>query len=261
MSHMPLIHIKNLYKSFEDRGKSELVLRDISFDINTGDIVSILGESGCGKSTLLNLIGGFDATDKGSILFNGEEVTRPGRNSVMLFQDYGLLPWRSVQKNIELGLENSGLDKNEMKARAHYYIKMVGLEDKAEQFPRQLSGGMQQRVAIARALAIEPELLLMDEPFGALDTFNRYHLQDELLKIQEQSHRTIALVTHDIDEAIYLSDKILVMGKKPGHIQRKIEFDTYKPRDRTGSEFQYYRELILKEFRLNSSLPPIDFYI
>lgn len=261
MNYTPLIHIRGLGKSFETLGKSELVLDDINFDIHKGEIVSILGQSGCGKSTLLNLIGGFENKDRGSILFDGKEVIKPGRKSVMLFQDYGLLPWRSVKKNVELGLENSELSQNEMKTHALYYIKMVGLEDKAEHFPNQLSGGMQQRVAIARALAIEPELLLMDEPFGALDTFNRYYLQDELLKIQNKSHSTIVLVTHDIDEAIYLSDRIIVMGKNPGHIQRKIEIDTYKPRDRSGSDFQDYRRMILKEFELGSSLPPIEFNI
>ncbi len=261
MSRTPLIHISGLNKSFDSQGKSERVLDDISFDIHKGEIVSILGQSGCGKSTLLNLLGGFEEKDKGTILFDGEEVVKPGRKSVMLFQDYGLLPWRSVQKNVELGLENSALAHKDIRQHALYYIKMVGLEDKADHFPRQLSGGMQQRVAIARALAIEPELLLMDEPFGALDTFNRYYLQDELLKIQDKSHTTIVLVTHDIDEAIYLSDRIIVMGKEPGHIQRDIKIDTYKPRDRSGSEFQHYRRLILKEFQLNSSLPPIEFNI
>lgn len=261
MSLRPLIHIGGLNKSFDNRGKSELVLKDINFDIHKGEIVSILGQSGCGKSTLLNLIGGFEDKDNGTILFDGKEVKKPGRKSVMLFQDYGLLPWRSVQKNVELGLENSSLTQNDMKAHALYYIKMVGLEEKAAHFPRQLSGGMQQRVAIARALAIEPELLLMDEPFGALDTFNRYYLQDELLKIQDKSHSTIVLVTHDIDEAIYLSDRIIVMGKNPGHVQREIEIDSYKPRDRSGGEFQDYRRMILREFQLNSSLPPIEFNI
>ncbi|WP_411842320.1 ABC transporter ATP-binding protein [Salinicoccus sp. HZC-1] len=261
MNNSISIHIDRLYKSFENNGKSELVLNNITFDVHKGEIVSILGQSGCGKSTLLNLIGGFEEKDEGSILFNGKEVTKPSRKSVMLFQNYGLLPWRSVQRNVELGLENSGMSQEEMKEHAFYYIKMVGLDDKAEHFPRQLSGGMQQRVAIARALAIEPELLLMDEPFGALDTFNRYYLQDELLKIQNKSHTTIVLVTHDIDEAIYLSDKIVVMGKNPGSVQREINIDTYKPRDRSGGEFQDYRRMILKEFQLNSSLPPIEFNI
>src|SRR5699024_11108495 len=149
----------------------------------------------------------------------------------------------------------------EMRKHAFFYLKMVGLDDKAGHFPRQLSGGMQQRVAIARALAIEPELLLMDEPFGALDTFNRYYLQDELLKIQENSGRTITVVTHDIEDVVYLSARILVRGRNPVHIQMETEMDSYKARDRSGSEFQHYRWMILKEFQLDSALPPIDFDI
>jgi len=261
MENQSLIHIDELYKSFINNGVKERVLDNISFDIKKGEIVCILGQSGCGKSTLLNLIGGFEEKESGSILFDGEEVMEPGRKSVMLFQDYGLLPWRSVQKNVELGLEGAGLGHEEMRKHAFFYLKMVGLDDKAGHFPRQLSGGMQQRVAIARALAIEPELLLMDEPFGALDTFNRYYLQDELLKIQKNSGSTIIMVTHDIDEAVYLSDRIMVMGRNPGHIQREIEMDSYKPRDRSGSEFQHYRWMILKEFQLDSALPPIEFNI
>ena len=261
MNEEPLIHISNLNKSYESNGKSELVLKNINFDIGKGETVSILGQSGCGKSTLLNLIGGFESMDKGRILFAGKTVTRPSRKSVMLFQNYGLLPWRSVLKNVELGLEHSELSKDEKKQQALYYLRMVGLEDRTNHFPRQLSGGMQQRVAIARALAIEPELLLMDEPFGALDTFNRYYLQDELLKIQGRANTTILLVTHDIDEAIYLSDRIVIMGKEPGHIQRILKVEMTAPRDRSSDDFQYYRSLILKEFQLGVSKPPIEFNI
>lgn len=256
-----LVHVDKLFKSYNNKGKSELVLQDISFDIRKGETVSILGQSGCGKSTLLNIIGGFEAKDAGHVFFNGEEVTKPSRKGVMLFQNYGLLPWRSVLKNVELGLENTGFTEDEMRKKAKYYIEMVGLGDRADHFPRQLSGGMQQRVAIARALAIEPELLLMDEPFGALDTINRYYLQDELLKIQQKAQTTIVLVTHDIDEAIYLSDRIIVMGKEPGHIQKEMKMDTYKSRDRSGGEFQHYRSLILEEFHLSMTKPPIEFNI
>ena len=261
MDESLLVQVNKVFKSFSNKDKSELVLQDISFDIKKGETVSILGQSGCGKSTLLNIIGGFETKDTGHVLFNGEEVKKSSRKGVMLFQNYGLLPWRSVLKNVELGLENTGLAKAEVRKRAKYYIEMVGLDDKLDHFPRQLSGGMQQRVAIARALAIEPELLLMDEPFGALDTINRYYLQDELLKIQKKSQTTIVLVTHDIDEAVYLSDRIIIMGKEPGHIQKEMKIDTYKPRDRSGNEFQHYRSLILEEFHLSITKPPIEFNI
>ncbi|WP_404408111.1 ABC transporter ATP-binding protein [Jeotgalibacillus malaysiensis] len=256
-----VINIKNLSKSYPGKDKRELVLENIQFEIKKGETISILGQSGCGKSTLLNLIGGFETPDTGSVNFNGNQVTAPGRNSVMLFQHYGLLPWRSALKNVELGLEDLKLSADERKQRAMHYLEMVGLGDKADRFPRHLSGGMQQRVAIARALAIEPELLLMDEPFGALDTFNRYYLQDELLKIQQQAKTTVVLVTHDIDEAIYLSDRVMVMRSNPGHIQKEIKIDSYKPRDRSGSDFQYYRKMILEEFHLASSKPPIEYNI
>ena len=261
MSDIPLIQIKNLDKSYTNNNKTEQVLNDINFDIKKGETIAILGQSGCGKSTLLNIIGGFITADHGNVYFDGAEVIRPSRNSVMLFQNYGLLPWQSVMKNVELGLENINLTLKQRRERALYYLNMVGLEDKIDLFPSQLSGGMQQRVAIARALAIEPKLLLMDEPFGALDTFNRYNLQDELLKIQEKAETTIVLVTHDIDEAIYLSDRVMVMSKEPGEIQRAVTIEISKPRDRSGDDFQYYRRLILNEFHLSGSKPPIEYNI
>lgn len=261
MNETPVIQIENLYKSYANKGESEQVLNDINFDIKKGETIAVLGQSGCGKSTLLNLIGGFETVDHGHVLLEGQEVTRPSRKSVMLFQDYGLLPWRSVIKNVELGLENINLSSNQREERALKYLNLVGLDGKTDHFPRQLSGGMQQRVAIARALAIEPGLLLMDEPFGALDTFTRYYLQDELLKIQEKAQTTIVLVTHDIDEAIYLADRVMIMGADHGQIQREIIIDTYKPRDRSGDDFQYYRKLILNEFQLSGTTPSPEFNI
>ncbi|WP_087972090.1 ABC transporter ATP-binding protein [Oceanobacillus rekensis] len=261
MSDTPLIQINNLDKSYTNNNKTVQVLNNINFDIKKGETIAILGQSGCGKSTLLNIIGGFITANYGNVYFDGEEVIRPGRKSVMLFQNYGLLPWRSVMKNVELGLEGINLTSKQRRERALRYLNMVGLEDKTDLFPRQLSGGMQQRVAIARALAIEPKLLLMDEPFGALDTFNRYNLQDELLKIQEKAETTIVLVTHDIDEAIYLSDRVMVMSKEPGEIQRAVKIEIGKPRDRSGDDFQYYRKLILNEFHLSGTKPPIEYNI
>jgi NitT/TauT family transport system ATP-binding protein len=257
----PLVQISNLDKSYTNNNKTVQVLNNINFDIKKGETIAILGQSGCGKSTLLNIIGGFITANHGNVYFDGEEVIRPSRKSVMLFQNYGLLPWRSVMKNVELGLEGINLTSKQRRERALHYLNMVGLEDKTDLFPSQLSGGMQQRVAIARALAIEPKLLLMDEPFGALDTFNRYNLQDELLKIQEKAETTIVLVTHDIDEAIYLSDRVMVMSKEPGEIQREVKIEIGKPRDRSGDDFQYYRKLILNEFQLSGSKPPIEYNI
>lgn len=261
MKDVPVIQIEDLHKSYENKGKSELVLKDINLNISKGETIAILGKSGCGKSTLLNLIGGFLTTDTGQIHFKGEKVTKPSRKVVMLFQDYGLLPWRTVLKNVELGLENTDLSSDQRREKALYYLNMVGLDDRLDRFPSQLSGGMQQRVAIARALAIEPDLLLMDEPFGALDTFTRYFLQDELLKIQKQAETTVILVTHDIDESIYLADRVVIMGANPGKIRREVPIDTYKPRDRSGDDFQHFRKVILNEFELIHSKPPIEFNI
>ena len=254
----PIVSIQDVSKSYTDE---KPVLHQVSVDVQKGEVVSILGKSGCGKSTLLNCIGGFEAVQKGQILLDSEIVKKPSKRCMMLMQNYGLLPWRSVRKNVELGLEHSGLTKQEIEQRVTHYIQMVGLADRANALPSELSGGMQQRVAIARALAIQPEVILMDEPFGALDTFTRYYLQDELLDIQQREQSTIILVTHDIDEAIYLSDRILIMSANPGQVHKEINIALSKPRDRADADFQYYRELIFKEFQFSHEKAPIEFNI
>lgn len=261
MNHLEAVRVNHVSKSFLRKEKYEQVLNNISFDVRQSEIVSILGQSGCGKSTLLNMIGGFEQADSGSVVFRGNVVQKPNRKCVMLFQHYGLLPWRSVLKNVELGLTELPITAKERKERALTYLKLVGLEDKADLFPRQLSGGMQQRVAIARALAIEPELILMDEPFAALDTFTRYYLQDELLRIQQKQKTTVILVTHDIDEAVYLSDRVLIMRSNPGQIHKEIVIDISKPRDRGSGDFQYYRNKILEEFHFHHPQETADFSI
>lgn len=255
------VEVQNVSKSYTRNGKSETILQQISFHVHHGEVVSILGQSGCGKSTLLSMIGGFEQADRGDVIFCGNVVQRPSRKCVMLFQHYGLLPWRSVLKNVELGLGELSLAGAERKRRALEYLKLVGLEDKAELFPRQLSGGMQQRVALARALVLEPELILMDEPFAALDTFTRYYLQDELLRIQRQQGTTVILVTHDIDEAVYLSDRVLLMKSNPGEIHKEIVIDLSKPRDRGNDDFHYYRNKILEHFHFHHPQESVDFSI
>lgn len=260
-SKPPLIEIEKLDKSFGDQSRETLVLSDISLSVHKGEFITILGQSGCGKSTLLNVIGGFEKPAKGNVFIKGKEVMRPGRHCVMLFQDYGLLPWRSVLKNVELGLESEHLNPREKYKRAMKYIHLVGLENNSGQFPHQLSGGMKQRVAIARALAMKPELILMDEPFAALDTFNRYYLQDELIRLQKKENITIILVTHDIDEAIYLSDRIFMMEPFPGRIHSELNIDISKPRDRSNSDFQYFRSKIFGEFHMNNEQSPLEFNI
>ncbi|GAB7056404.1 MULTISPECIES: ABC transporter ATP-binding protein [Paenibacillus] len=243
-----LVEVSEVSKAYKAAGKNEQILSGISLQVKEGEIISILGQSGCGKSTLLNLIAGFDTPDRGTIYTAGIEVKEPAKRCVMLFQNYGLLPWRSVLKNVELGLLD--LTEAERRSRALAYLKLVGLEDRADHFPHQLSGGMQQRAALARALAIRPQIILMDEPFAALDTFTRYYLQNELLNIHANEKTTILLVTHDIDEAVFLSDRILIMSAGPGQIRKEIPIHSSRPRDRGHSDFQHYRKLILDEFRL-----------
>jgi len=257
----PIIKVESVSKSFPNQKKNLQVLNDISFEINYGETISILGESGCGKSTLLNIIGGFEKADAGQVILEGNAVIQPTRKCIMLFQHYGLFPWKSALKNVELGLDGMNLTAKERRERALHYLALVGLEDKGDLFPHEVSGGMKQRIAIARALALQPEMILMDEPFAALDTFNRYYLQDELLRIQSQEKTTIALVTHDIDEAIYLSDRIFIMQANPGKIHKEIRIQLSKPRDRSHSDFQHYRKMIFEEFHFNRQDAAIEFHI
>ena len=257
----PIVNIDNVSKSFFSQNKEELILDNISFEIEKGEIISILGKSGCGKSTLLNLIGGFEQVGSGHVYLDNQPVKKPSKRCIMLMQNYALLPWRSVRKNVELALESAKLPKDQISERATHYLQMVGLADKQQAMPSELSGGMQQRVAIARALAIQPEVILMDEPFAALDTFTRYYLQDELIQIQQREKTTMVLVTHDIDEAIYLSDRIFIMSANPGRIHKEIVLKGSKPRDRADSEFQHYRELIFKEFEFTTGKKQIEYNI
>jgi NitT/TauT family transport system ATP-binding protein len=253
------VEVSQVSKSFASNEKSEVILQNVSLQVQKGEIVSLLGQSGCGKSTLLSIIGGFTKPDSGQVRLSGQAKETPSRNCVMLFQNYGLLPWRSVKKNVELGLEH--LPAPERSAIAMDYLRMVGLADRIDYFPHQLSGGMQQRVAIARALALRPEVILMDEPFGALDTFTRYHLQNELLRIHDQEKPTILFVTHDIDEAVYVSDRVLIMGAKPGKIHKEIAIHTSRPRDRGNADFQHYRKQILEQFELSGNQTVEEFSI
>ena len=254
-----IIEIDQVSKTYDGQGTT--VLQNISFNIKKGEVIAILGKSGCGKSTLLNCIGGFESINQGRILFDGVSINKPSKRCIMLMQNYGLLPWRSVLKNVELGLENTNLSKDEISSRADRYLQMVGLENRKNALPSELSGGMQQRVAIARALAIQPEVILMDEPFGALDTFTRYYLQDELMQIQQREKMTIILVTHDIDEAIYLADRILIMKPNPGEIHKEIVLKLAKPRNRSHAYFQHYRGMIFNEFQFTNENAPIEFNI
>ncbi|MFZ7946096.1 ABC transporter ATP-binding protein [Neobacillus sp. 19] len=248
-----VIEVTEVDKKFVNGKESLHVLDQVSYRVEKGEIVTLLGKSGCGKSTLLNMVAGFEKADRGKVMLDGHEVKRPSRKCIMLFQQINLLPWRTVLKNVELGLEGEKIPAVEKHKRIMDALELVGLEHVLHQFPHELSGGMQQRVAIARALAMQPDVILMDEPFAALDTFNRYLLQDELLRIQEKLKTTILLVTHDIDEAVYLSDRILIMSSHPGRIFKDMKILLAKPRDRAGEDFHHYRKRILEEFELSGS--------
>lgn len=221
-----------------------------SLEIAQGEFVTIVGSSGCGKSTLLLAVAGLIAPTSGTILNNGKAVTGPGPDRAMVFQDASLLPWRSVLANVRFGLELQRWNRDDKTERAMRFIRMVGLGKFATYYPHQLSGGMRQRVNIARALAVDPEVLLMDEPFGALDAQTREVMGSELLRIWERDRKTALFVTHDIDEAIYLADKVVIMGRNPGHIKEVIRIDLPRPRGQgvmDTPEFADYRRRLRKQ--------------
>lgn len=247
---MAYIEIHDVSKIYISKGKSFLALENIQLSIQKGEFLCLLGPSGCGKSTLLNAIAGFELLTRGEIRIDGKLVTQPSLRRLMIFQDYGLLPWRTVRKNVELGLESLGIAATKRMQIAREKLALVGLEAFAERHPAELSGGQRQRVAIARALAAEPEMLFMDEPFAALDAITRMKLQDEVSAICRQQGRTILFVTHDIDEAIVLADRIVLMSPNPGRIQKIFPVRLGKHRDRTSEDFLHIREKIFVEFQM-----------
>lgn len=225
------LKVQNTNKVFLDRKKEIKALDSINLEIEDNEFSVIVGPSGCGKSTLLNIIAGLEPATSGEIVMDGKVVKGPGADRGMVFQSYTLFPWLTVQQNVEFGLVIKGISKKQREEVAYHYLQMVKLEKFANVYPKALSGGMKQRVAIARALANQPDVLLMDEPFGALDAQTRVVMQELLLKIWEESQKTIIFITHDIDEAIFLADKIYVMTRLPGRIKQEIRVDLPRPRD------------------------------
>lgn len=242
---MSKITAKNVNKFFqvkneENQSDSLVILDDFQLEVKEGEFLSILGTSGCGKSTFLNILGGLDSQSSGEIFVDDQVVTGAGNNLGYVFQAYALFPWRTVLENVGAGLEIRGVKRKERREIAKEYIDLVGLGEFTNRYPHELSGGMKQRVAIARALAYQPEVLLMDEPFAALDAQTREVLQYELLRIWEETHKTIVFVTHSIDEAVFLSDRVAVMTARPGRIKEIIEVPLARPRSeelRNSPEF------------------------
>jgi len=225
------LEVKGLNKNFESpRGDIVPALRDISFKTHRREFVCVIGPSGCGKSTLIRILAGLETPSSGQVLLDGREVHGPGPDRGMVFQGYTLFPWLTVKKNVMFGLERSGMGRDAADAQARQWIDLVGLYKFADSYPHQLSGGMKQRVAIARALANQPRILLMDEPFGALDAQTRARMQAYLMEIWQNIDVTILFITHDLDEAIYLADRILVLKANPGEVQELIEVPVPQPR-------------------------------
>jgi ABC-type nitrate/sulfonate/bicarbonate transport system ATPase subunit len=233
-------------------GRTE-ALGHVSLSIAAGELVSLIGPSGCGKSTLLRLIAGLDLPDAGQLWVGSERITGPSAERGLVFQDPNLFPWLTVRHNLEAGLVALGL-LHQKRHEVDEFMRLVGLENFARAYPHHLSGGMAQRVALARALINHPKVLLLDEPLGALDAFTRMRMQDEVLRLWEARGTTMLLVTHDIDEAIYMSDRILIMSPRPGRIERTIEIELARPRQRNSSEFLRLRGEILELLHLTGQV-------
>ena len=231
------IVIDNVSKVFEGDGRRVVALQDISLEIPHGQFVCLLGPSGCGKSTLLNAIAGFAPPTSGQVLAGGVPVAGPGPERGMVFQEYALFPWMTVEQNVGFGLEIKGMARTQIAARVGELLNLLSLEDFAKRYPKDLSGGMRQRVAIARVLALDSPIMLMDEPFGALDALTRRNLQDELLRLWAELRKTVIFVTHSIEEAIYLADRIVVMTYRPGTIKRDMLVELPRLRDPAAPEF------------------------
>jgi len=230
------LELVDISKSFDDYGHFD-VLKNININAKSGEFVCVVGPSGCGKTIFLYLIAGFLNNYNGKISVDGKEVTKPNTDRIMMFQDYVLFPWRNVYENVVFGLENKGLTKEEIRAQGMKYLELVGLEKFKDWSVHKLSGGMQQRTALARALIINPDILLMDEPFSALDSQHRRFLRAELVKIWQQTKKTVVFVTHSINEAVYLADKIYLLSARPAEIKKEYIINLPRPRDTRSQEF------------------------
>jgi len=242
-----VIDIRHLSKVFTKERRSIVALDDLGLEIREGEFVCLLGPSGCGKTTVLRIVAGLEAKSGGSVMVEGKEVRDSGPERGMVFQEFALFPWRTATKNIEFGLEVKHVPEAERIVASKKLIDLVGLKGFEDAHPKELSGGMKQRVAIARALANNPKVLLMDEPFGSLDAQTRNLMQKELLRIWSAARKTVLFVTHSVEEAVFLADRIVVMTARPGKVRELIEVSLPRPRDRTSSEFLAIRSKVLAE--------------
>jgi ABC-type nitrate/sulfonate/bicarbonate transport system ATPase subunit len=243
---MQTIQLRNVTKTF---GQLE-VLSEINLTVDKGEFAAIVGPSGCGKSTALRMIAGLERPTTGEVLANGEPIVKPDPRRILIFQEHALYPWRTVEQNVGFGLELANVPEKERKARVDEVLDKVGLNGFQNYYPHQLSGGMRQRASIARALVMNPEVLLLDEPYGALDAITRLTMQNELIKLWQGTGKTVLLITHDIDEAVYLADTIYVMSPRPGRVIRSVKSDMPRPRDRNSAEFVHLRQQIMESLGL-----------
>ncbi len=251
-----MLVIKNISRTFTAKDRVIQALDNVNLEVKDKEFICILGPSGCGKTTLLRIIAGLDSPTSGEVMLEGAKIEKPGQDRGMVFQDYSLFPWRTVIDNIAFGLEVMGVDKKERYENAREYLKLLDLENFGNSYPYELSGGMRQRIAIVRALINNPKLLLMDEPFGALDAQTRNIMQAELLRIWEKKHKTIIFITHSVDEAVYLADRIVVMSARPGTVKEIFCVDLPHPRIRTSLEANRIRDKVLKSLGTEIELRP-----
>ncbi len=257
------ISIRDVHKKFENPnpgGEDVVALSGLNLDIEPGTFVSLIGPSGCGKSTLLRLIAGLDEPTAGELLLDAEQITKPGYDRGFAFQGSNLFPWLTIRENIAFGLKARHTYKTNHKD-VDEFIRLVGLEGFEKSYPHQLSGGMCQRASLARALVGHPKVLLLDEPLGALDAFTRMNMQEEILRLWQQYQMTMVMVTHDVDEAIYLSDKVVVMAARPSKVEEIITIDLPRPRVRKQDAFNVYRNRILEVLNLGGTLKEPEYYL
>ncbi len=253
------ISVRAATKIYDTTRGSTVSLERVSLEIARGEFITLVGPSGCGKSTMLNLIAGLLMPTSGDVVVDGRRVTGPGPDRGVIFQQYALFPWLTAQQNVEFGLRLQKLGRQEREERAHHYLRLVGLQDFGHALPKELSGGMKQRCAIARAYAVNPSLLLMDEPFGALDALTRVQMQDELLGTWQQERKTVVFITHDVDEAVYLASRVVVMSPRPGRISEIIDVPLPYPRNedlRLSPEFAEIRARVWRGVHHRDGVTP-----